>query len=230
MKYSMNKSQIKGLLFKYERVTKILFYVANRFLNSNKFIYNRSNILSLESAFLRRCRVNIVGNNNKIEFSKLARLTECDISIIGSNNYLFIGEETVLSFVGFAMEDNNNIIRVHENCRIYNGTNFAAIEGTQITINKDCLFSSNIQIRTGDSHSIVNSLNERINPSKSITFGEHVWIGQNVTVLKGVEIGENSIVGSGSVVTKSFNDANIVIAGNPAKIIKKNVNWLLRRI
>ena len=68
------------------------------------------------------------------------------------------------------------------------------------------------------------SVKERDNPSavisKSVLIGDNVFIGQNVTILKGVKIGDNVVIGNGAVVTKSFPD-NVIIAGNPAKIIKK---------
>jgi len=54
-----------------------------------------------------------------------------------------------------------------------------------------------------------------------IFIGDDVWIGVDVTILPGVKIGNNCIIGAGSVVTKSFKDENLVIAGNPATIIGK---------
>lgn len=56
---------------------------------------------------------------------------------------------------------------------------------------------------------------------KDVIIGNKCWIGMNAIILPGVKLGDNTIVGAGSVVTKSFPDGNIVIAGNPAKIIKK---------
>ncbi|MDT4068951.1 type 8 capsular polysaccharide synthesis protein Cap8J, partial [Staphylococcus aureus] len=58
-------------------------------------------------------------------------------------------------------------------------------------------------------------------PGEDVKIGNYSWIGMNSVILPGVELGEHTIVGAGSVVTKSFPEGNVVIGGNPAKIIKK---------
>jgi acyl-[acyl carrier protein]--UDP-N-acetylglucosamine O-acyltransferase len=63
------------------------------------------------------------------------------------------------------------------------------------------------------------------NKEKEIEIGDHVWIGSNVRVLKGVKIGKNNVIAAGSVVSKSFPEENVLIAGNPARIIKINIDW-----
>jgi acetyltransferase-like isoleucine patch superfamily enzyme len=63
---------------------------------------------------------------------------------------------------------------------------------------------------------------------KPIQIGKHCWLGANVTILPGVKLGDNVIVGAGSVVTKSFSQENITIAGVPAKMIStKSIKGLL---
>lgn len=57
-------------------------------------------------------------------------------------------------------------------------------------------------------------------PGKDIILGERCWIGMNSVILPGVTLGENTVVGAGSVVTKSFPEGHCVIAGNPAKKIR----------
>ena len=61
-----------------------------------------------------------------------------------------------------------------------------------------------------------------IHSDKDIFIGNKCWIGLSAIILPGVELkGENIIIGAGSVVTKSINDSNVLVAGNPAKIVKK---------
>ena len=57
-----------------------------------------------------------------------------------------------------------------------------------------------------------------------IVIGDHVWIGMNVIVLKGVTIGEGSIVAAGSVVNKDV-PPHCLVAGVPAKVVKTDVTW-----
>ena len=106
----------------------------------------------------------------------------------------------------------------------------AVIEGTRIILGKDCMLSSGIEIRTGDSHSIVNNEGDRINPSKEIVVGNHVWIGTRAMLLKGSRIADDCIVGAGSIVTGSFDEAGCALAGNPAKVLRKDVSWKRERI
>ena len=62
--------------------------------------------------------------------------------------------------------------------------------------------------------------NRDISSGETIRIGNYCWIGMNAIILAGVELGPSTIVGGGSVVTKSFPEGYCVIAGNPARIIK----------
>lgn len=95
-----------------------------------------------------------------------------------------------------------------------------------------CYFQANIGIYIGKGTAIapgVGIISENHNlhdPSQrgkgaKVVIGENSWIGMNALILPGVVLGPHTVVGGGSVVTKSFEEGNCVIAGNPAKIIKK---------
>lgn len=103
--------------------------------------------------------------------------------------------------------------------------------GNNVFINFNCSFLDRGTIKIGDNVLIgpncnIFTTNHPIAPknrkstiSKAITIKNDVWIGGNVTILPGITINANSIVGAGSVVTKDVPE-NVIVAGNPAKVIK----------
>lgn len=88
----------------------------------------------------------------------------------------------------------------------------------KIIIGKGTYIAPNVGIITAN-HDPCN-LDEHLD-GKDVVIGENCWIGMNSVILPGVVLGSRTIVGAGSVVTKSFPDGNCIIAGVPAKIIKK---------
>ena len=115
--------------------------------------------------------------------------------------------------------------KIGHNTYITGKTHIACIEGKKVTIGERCLFSNDITFRTGDSHSILTLSGERVNQAEDITIGDHVWIGQQVVVLKGANIASESIVGTRALVTSKTFESNVVIGGSPAKVIKTGVMW-----
>lgn len=90
----------------------------------------------------------------------------------------------------------------------------------EITIGNGVAISENFTIWDSDAHQMMNGSE----PTQPIVIGNKVWIGTNVTVLKGVKIGDGCVIAAGSLVTKAV-PANCLAAGVPAKVIKENVSW-----
>ena len=124
--------------------------------------------------------------------------------------YLFIDENCSIESARFALVNDDNLI---------------------VTLGKDCMLSSGIVIRAADGHTIFD-INSKlpINSAKPIILGDHIWVGANVTILKGTKIPSNTIIGTGSLISKEFIEEYSVIAGIPAKVIKTGVNWDRARI
>ncbi len=99
-----------------------------------------------------------------------------------------------------------------------NNNSVIVAERAKITIGKKCLIGTNFNCISSDFHG-VDPNNREDYKSADISIGDNVFIGSNVTILKGVSIGGGVCIASNSVVTKSF-PPNAIIAGNPAKLIK----------
>ncbi len=213
---------IKSLVKKFGGVLRYFPFINTIKLGKNTLVTNGS--------VLFKSRIICSGTGNSIVFGKNCLFKYCRIHINGNNNKIVIGDHCYAINAELWIEDNNNSINIGNNSRLAGTAHIACIEGQTVSIGNDCLFSSDIIIRTGDSHSITDLTGNRINPSCSVNIGNHVWIGNRVIVLKGVTIPNDCIVGTGAIVTRGFEEHNSVIAGVPAKVIKQNVNWNNQRI
>jgi acetyltransferase-like isoleucine patch superfamily enzyme len=92
---------------------------------------------------------------------------------------------------------------------------FQAYNG--IDIGKNFLFAPGVKLISSN-HDIGN-ISKSVE-GKPIIIGDNVWVGANAVILPGVKLGNHCVVGAGSVVSKSFDEDNLIIGGNPAKIIK----------
>ncbi|KEO81665.1 hypothetical protein EL26_19535 [Tumebacillus flagellatus] len=105
--------------------------------------------------------------------------------------------------------------------RSYITANSKLIVKTDIEIGSGCAISWDVQIMDTDFHHVAEG---RPN-TKPIKIGNNVWIGSRATILKGVTIGDGAIIAAGAVVTKDVAPRQIV-AGNPARVVKEEVNWV----
>lgn len=176
-------------------------------------------------------KVKVKGQNNKIIIEDGIELKHTQIVIMGNNNKVIIKNNVRINEGTIICEGDNNTVIIEEGVLIFGKTDIAALEGTTVKIGKNSLFSSNIVIRTSDSHSIINLENdERINKAKDITIGERVWITEGVSILKGAKVANNSVLATKCVVTSQFDEPNVIIAGIPSKIIKRNIDWNVDKI
>lgn len=114
--------------------------------------------------------------------------------------------------------DINSIINIGANTVLSN--DITIIAQSEIKIGERCLIGDRLTIYDNDFHEIDPSTRTRsYGKAASVNIGNNVWIGSLVTILKGVTIGDNSIIAANSVVTKDV-PANTIVAGNPATVIR----------
>ncbi len=94
------------------------------------------------------------------------------------------------------------------------------LDVAEIRIGNNVMFGPNVNIYTAGHPIDPDVRNSQLEFGKKVTIGNNVWVGGSVVINPGVTIGNNVVIASGSVVTKSFND-NVIIGGNPAKILRK---------
>ncbi len=149
------------------------------------------------------------------------------------NSFITIGNNVVLcsSNAGNPIGINHPVIlkTLAPESKIIIGDN-SGLSGTSIcaansiTIGKNCLIGANVTITDYDFHA-VSPENRRYNTNKEdigcapVVIEDNVWLGMNVIILKGVTIGQNSIIAAGCIVTKSIPE-NSIAGGNPARIIR----------
>lgn len=109
-------------------------------------------------------------------------------------------------------------IEVGEN--FFANYNLTILDVAKVKIGDNVQFAPNVSLYTAGHPIHPVSRNSGYEYGIEITIGDNVWLGGNVVVLPGVHIGNNVVVGAGSVVTKDLPD-NVIAAGNPAKIIRE---------
>ena len=197
-----------------------------------KRIKGAGNRIVWGNSILVRVRFDIVGSDNVVDIADGCTLRDVFFRIRGNGHRIAIGKACRFNHGGTVwFEDSGCTLIVGE------GSSFEEVgiagneTGSKVEIGPDCMFAYDIDLRTGDSHSIVEAESgRRINPAKDVRIGEHVWIGAHSILLKGVEIPDNCVVAGGSVVTKAFDEPGVIIAGNPAKVVRQGITWLRDRI
>ena len=206
MKLFRTEKSPNGRCHVYFSNIKIASYKSKKIEKSNVFVQGLNNTIT-NSHKNKRCRCYVYGNNNKI--------------ILGDNldwsGDIYIGlPEVPVDNCSVVIGDNS----------FSNGTNIRICEdNTTVEIGKDCLFSSGITIWASDTHTVTDIDGNITNIGKYVKIGNHVWVGMFAAILKNTTIPDNCIVGTHCVVGGTYKKTNCVIAGNPGKIVKENINW-----
>jgi acetyltransferase-like isoleucine patch superfamily enzyme len=175
---------------------------------SVEFRAKGSEVVVQEGALFRNCKF-IVGAESQINIEATHKRglinTSVDMSGVGKNKTLHIKSGVSIESARFAMANESNL---------------------HIEIGHDCMFSSSIIFRATDGH-VMFDLDSReiLNKSRPIVIGNDCWIGSEVLFMKGAVVANKSIVGTRALVASKFIEENVVIAGVPGKIVKRNCGW-----
>ena len=131
-------------------------------------------------------------------------------TIAATKNNFFIEQPFVCDY-GFNIEIGENF---------YSNHNLTILDPAKVIFGDNVFIGPNVGFYTAEHPIDYKTRNKGLEYAKPIQVGNNVWIGGGVTILSDVKIGNNVVIGAGSVVTKDIPD-NVVITGNPARIIKE---------
>jgi acetyltransferase-like isoleucine patch superfamily enzyme len=134
----------------------------------------------------------------------------------GKNLHVITAPDRHVSLSTWQFEDYQGHISIGDHCLICPGVRIDS--GSEVVIGDNCMFAAGSYVTDADWHDIYDRT-KTVGKTAKVTLGNNVWIGDGAKVCKGVTIGDNSVIGAGSIVTSDI-PANSIAAGNPARVIK----------
>ena len=196
-------------------------------VDNNMVVLIKANGKKIINPKIKKLKIIFRGKNNYVEIKEPFKIQkELKIITTGSNNIIKIDSFSEI-LKTFIYVNEQNTVEIGK--RFYAADviiTCATSKGKKIIIGCDCMFSYNVMLRVADCHTVYEiNKHEILNPDADTTIGNHVWLAHKSLIMKGCNIPNNCIVGAGAIVTKKFSESNCIIAGVPAKITKRNVNW-----
>src|SRR3954470_3281217 len=169
-------------------------------------------------------RINFRGRNNRLVVGGRSRHGHLAVDFDCDNATVRIGPSSRYFEASIRVGEDSKVL-IGRDVSSTTKVTMSAAEGTTITIGDDVMFASLNQVRADDGHPIFDiHTGQRVNVSQSIRIGNHVWLGRSAAVLGGARIGDGTVIGYGSVVTRRIPN-NCVAAGVPARVLRRDIGW-----
>lgn len=168
-------------------------------------------------------KITFFGKNNILFVEDGVCLRNSTISFQGDNAVVYLSRNRHTYFLRITLY-HDSAVHIGDDCYINGAMTLVASERQNILLGREGLFSFGIFMRTADPHLLYDcETKRRINASRSVLIGDHVWIGQNALILKGTQVGSGSVIGGDAVLSGKKIISNAVACGNPARVIRRNI-------
>lgn len=186
-------------------------------------IANLKNNQLLGEPQLTNTRIQFGGSNNILVCEGDLKLTNANISFNGSNSIIYLSYSQLDYRFNIVIRNNSSIF-IGKNNKI-GRAEIHVEEHQNLIIGDDCTIGSAVSIKTCDSYPIYDSqTKQRVNFSKSILIGDHVWIDNKVYISRGSQIGSGAVINVNSFVpANGVVHSNTFVQGNPIQLVKDNI-------
>ena len=190
------------------------------------YLDEQGNRISFEGSCDSEVAIRFRGANNRVVVADPIRLMKLQVDFDCDNGVLEIGPSAGVPALRAS-------IRIGQDSRVQLGANvsstsivsISATEGTSVVIGDDVMFASSNEVRADDGHAIFDvRTGARVNVSRSIHIGNHVWMGLRSVALSGAHIGDGSVIGLSSIVTRTIPN-NCLAVGVPARPARYDIAW-----
>ncbi|WP_269476863.1 hypothetical protein [Hominibacterium faecale] len=188
-------------------------------------INNLEDNLIIGSPKLTNTTITFNGKNNTFfcEDEDNVEIVDSTISFNGNDSIIYLCSNKHKYFLNIALW-HKSVCYIGEDNYMNGKLNISLFERKHLLIGDYGLFSFDCWIRTADPHLLFDcNTKKRINPSKSVFLGDHIWVGQHAYLLKGTTIGSGSIIGAMALVAGKKIGSNTCYGGNPAKQLARDV-------
>ncbi|WP_096527722.1 sugar O-acetyltransferase [Candidatus Nitrosoglobus terrae] len=148
---------------------------------------------------------------NQTQYSESEERVQLIKKILNKTKNNFLIEQSFWCDYGYNIEIGENF---------YSNHNLVILDCAEVKFGDNVFIGPNCSFYTANHPINIKQRNAGLEYAQPITIGNNVWLGGNVTVLPGVTIGDNTVIGAGSVVTKDIPN-NVIAVGNPCKILKE---------
>jgi len=175
----------------------------------------------------------IEGDRNRVEIAGVGETFSLRLEIRGNDNLVRIGANAAIRgltvFIGSHMPAHQTVLQIGRNFSISRGGVFYLFNsGNHLSFGDDCLLSYNTIVRCGEVPHLIFDRNTGayLDVTEPVIIGNHVWIGEDVLITKRAGLADDTIVAARAVVTKRFEESHVAVGGNPARVLRRDLEWV----
>lgn len=163
------------------------------------------------------------GHGNRIVVGEGATMQDLRVRFVGNDSRVVLGAGC--TWKGYILVyGNRRTVTIGERSTAIGV--FIVCRDADVTIGSGCMFSRDIEVRATDVHGIYDrETGVRLNPPAPVVVGDRVWVAAKATLSKGTVIRDDSVVGAMSFLNRAYDEPNVVIAGAPGRIVRRNITW-----